>query len=252
MPDLHLQAMLRGESAKKAISSQQTAPDKFANAIKHFASQYADKKLLVDPPEDTLTSVSCKRQKLIEEAKELAGCAQVVPHIQLAYEVLVTDSELAKAIGADLLQAQMKLDTVDLLQPIPDNLNDLLKLSQQTLDRIFEAGCKKYSESDYLKSLALFVFLSTVCQNNPEYWFRLGIAAQKSDFLELALRAYRNTIQLNFSNALARLFAAECLITLGDVDAAKALCTEAKMHIFDEGLTQFLFALEMQLVTKAA
>lgn len=252
MPDLHLQAMLQGVSVKKATPAPQTAPDKFTDAIAHFASQYADKTLKEDARKDTLTSVSCKRQKLIEEAKELAHCAPVVPHIQLAYDLLMTDEALAKAIRADLVQAQTRLDAVDLLQPLPDTLNDLLKLSKKTLDCIFEAGCKKYSDAEYLKSLALFVFLCTVNQNNPEYWFRLGIAAQKSDFIDLAMQAYQNSIQLTPSTVLARLFAAECLITLGDAGGAKAMCEEVKALPHDEDLNQFLLALEMQLSRKAA
>lgn len=129
---------------------------------------------------------------------------------------------------ADLSASKEKLADIGIKKAGSDTLQHLAHISDESMKAIVEIAVGKYKEDRYLDSLALFSLLSTLNTSEPEYLFRLGIAAQKSNKIELASRAYAAAIELDSTNVGARLFAAECLINLNLHEKAKTEIDNAK------------------------
>jgi cytochrome c-type biogenesis protein CcmH/NrfG len=81
-------------------------------------------------------------------------------------------------------------------------------------------------------------FLSLFCTGQPEIWFHLGIAAQKCDKIDLALRAYALTLELDPKHIGARLLAAECLVNCHLNEEANKEIAEAKKIIKEQTVDQ--------------
>lgn len=257
MIDLYQQHMSDGLRTFKTKAKTTNNSKKFNTSIDYFVNKYVDELQLNE--EDALLSIKLNRQRLRQELKNTVKSTELKSHIQLAFNVIFNDGivliekEPFELLKGEFLKAKYVLNNLNLREYLPDNLNDILKISPACLDMIYQMALKKFSDLNYNECLALYILLTVLNQNNPDYWYRLGISAQKCEMIDLALRAYRNTIALFPTLVGARLFAIECYIASGALDEARAECANVKHFLksnaIDEIWPQFFLSLE-SLLTK--
>lgn len=234
MVDLYLQAMMRGEFAKKK-SEGTIYKDKFDIAIDKEIDSYINEITANDDPREyLLVSPKMKHAQLVEELKEMAKFRDLNTQIELALMNLrknggyYLEASSFSKMENEFLEAEKRLDELDPLDAISQDLQQLLGFSEETLFAIAEVARMKFSEGQYYDSFAIFILLATLDEENPDFWLRAGIAAQKCDYDELALKSY--AIALSFDPELieARLFSSKCYLKCGDLEGAKLEYLEAK------------------------
>lgn len=233
MPDPYLEAMMHGNylPSKKIKNSEIPQKNKFASdAEKHIDSYIGSLNLEVQYAQNKLISPAEKQAEIKREMLKALNFKELEDYLSTALKFLVTkgnlyqSTELQQEMLEQIKQAGQVLNTMD----ESDNIQKVLKLSDSVLNSVFNIAISLYVEQDYLNSLAIFVFLSFLHPENDDYWYRLGIAAQKSKNTELALKSYAVALELNPKNIGARLFSVECYLNLEDLKMAKTQLTEAK------------------------
>ncbi|MBA2368507.1 MAG: hypothetical protein H0V82_05725 [Candidatus Protochlamydia sp.] len=228
--DPYLNALMRGEQPyKKKPSTEEQAPkskleieqakeiDSFVNA---FNFEEDHNQSLIDPKH--------KREKLKIAIKESMKMPELSKHIDRAVGILFKEgsrylsSEVNQNLIVDLAQASDQLENIGLEEATSQNLQTLSKMSDESINGIQEIALAKFKEERYADSVSLFSLLSILNPGFSEYWFRLGIAAQKDNDLDLASRAYASAQLLDPTHIGAKLFAAECFVLRGLLDQAKA------------------------------
>lgn len=225
--DLYLQAMMTGQLNKK---------DQFEESIEQEVDQYITS-LSIEHEPNLLMTPSMRKAKIKAELKEELKMVELAELNSNAFLLLRTDSLpfLARVLHEEMLkefdQAEQHMEKLDLSGEVPPILQSLLGFSDETMGAILAVAIGMYQAERYRDCLSLFTLLTTLVQDNFEYWFRLGIAAQKCEDLDLALKAYAIAICLNPDLMEARLFSAECYLAQGnrddaaeEIQAAKATC----------------------------
>jgi len=119
------------------------------------------------------------------------------------------------------------------------------------IEAIFKIAIHKYSESLYADSLSLFVLLSTLIPENPDFWYRAGMMAQKEQNYELAVRLYQAAITIDSSLMAPWVFIIDCYLQLKlKSEAQKAYAQAIKMYTdnqADESWKKLLAATEILL-----
>lgn len=228
MVDLYLQAMMQGQIVNRK-------KNKFDEAMSREIKHYVDSlPLEEDIGESQLVSPRMKRIKLMEELKEEAKMTELTEYIEKAFSFLRSDglhylepSALEKLTLA-LKNSAKLLKDLDLSQEMPKDDQMILGFSNETLAMIYQVATGAYRDERFESCLAVFVLLATLNPANPEYWFRTGIAAQKNELIDIALRAYAIASSLVPELIGARLFAAECYLAKGALKEAAEEVIEAK------------------------
>jgi len=227
MADLYLQAMMNGPVRHKK--------DKYDEAMEREIKLYLDSLLVEEGAVGSqLVTANMKRARLLEELKEKLKMVELAEHIKSAFSFIRSEGlqYLEPAIHEKLLlefqNAAKLLEEFDLTQEMPNNFQEMLAISDDAMEIIYRIGTAAYMEGRWQSSLSVFVLLATLNQSYPEYWFRVGIAAQKNDHLDLALKAYAMTSSMSPELIGPRLFAAECLLANGSTMEAMEQLKEAK------------------------
>ncbi|HEV8052978.1 MAG TPA: hypothetical protein VGP47_10840, partial [Parachlamydiaceae bacterium] len=113
--------------------------------------------------------------------------------------------ESMKAINERLL-------VLDLKNLNDETLQSALKIPDSCGNYILKVGIDKYTHGLIDESLAIFHFLTLVNADEPDYWFRLGLVANKCEKYDLALSALAITSELAPEFIGAHVYAAYCHI----------------------------------------
>jgi tetratricopeptide (TPR) repeat protein len=228
MADLYLQAMMHGlVSFKKK--------DKFDEAIEKNIVAYVNTLTFEEEGnEPQLLSPKMKRARLIEELKEEIKMPELEEFLYGAFSFIKNDGtrylddSKFETLSSEFHRALKILEEMDPSKEIPAVLQKLLEISEGTIDAIYEIAIGAFGEGRNNECLAVFVLLTTLDQTNSEYWFRMGIAAQKCGNMDLALRVYPLCIDIDPNLMGAHLFSAECHLILGNRESALNELAEAK------------------------
>jgi tetratricopeptide (TPR) repeat protein len=232
--DPFLSAMMHGEHPSKKPPTEGRAKTKLETEIESEIDAYVDGMELDEDPSHALLSARARRESIKRDIKEEVKMPELAQFIDVAMEILHSEGphflsqESNQALLSELSASNENLGDIGIKEASSEKLQALAKLSDESMKSIYEIAVLKFKEGLFPDSLALFSLLGTLDPGQPEYWFRLGIAAQKCEKLEMASRAYAATSKLDPENIGARLFAAECLINRGLRDEAKAEIAEAK------------------------
>lgn len=237
MVDPYLDALMHGELPNKKKSSKEDQAPKSKLEIeqdKEIDSFVNAFEFEEDPEHKGALDPKLKREKLKISIKEAMKMPELSHQMDTAIGLLFSEGskylspEAHQKLVFDLTNASDQLEDIGLQETSSSNLQTLSKISNESVEGIQEIALAKYKEDRYADSISLFSLLSVLNPGYSEYWFRLGIAAQKDGQYDLASRAYAATQSLDPSNIGAKLFASECFVQRGLYDDAKAELTAAE------------------------
>jgi hypothetical protein len=183
---------------------------------------------------DPFQDLKSKRARLKLQIQKTLEMQELSTQLEKAFEILFSEgskyleNEANEKLLSDLSNSAEKLKDIGVQEAGNSDLQSLIKISDTSIISISEVAFAKFEEKRYADALALFSFLSILDPGSSEFWFRLGIAAQKNGNVGLASRAYAATLAIDPNNFGARLFAAECLAELNRFEEAKAEVAAAK------------------------
>lgn len=223
MTDLYLQALMQGEVLKKNMRtavSNFAIKNKFDKEIEKEIDAYiADLPLEEGNPDlSKLTTPEMRRSRLKAELLEQAKLSELAQFIDSSFKILTSeaqnylDQEHLALMNKDFINANEILTKIDLSSSQADNFKTLLHFSNATLESIIQIALAKYSESRFLDSLSLFILLSTLIPENPEFWYRAGICAHKCENYELASRLYSAVTTIDPSLIAPWAFSIDCFL----------------------------------------
>ena len=101
------------------------------------------------------------------------------------------------------------------------NVGKHIKISEPTLDMIFQIGAHHYSTGHYLKALLYFNWLCSVEGTNPQMWYLKGVAEQNLEHYNEALISFAQVISLDetFYHVYAQIM--NCFVLMGNMKSAK-------------------------------
>jgi tetratricopeptide (TPR) repeat protein len=260
MTDLYLEAMMHGQFPQKKVEEGHSLiKNKFQIAIEKAIDNYVDSYVFEDNTDHHgLLDPSSKKLKIREEMLLSQGFERDV-HIHDAFKFLITDGfkymdeRVFKNLIHEFGGLNDFLNLVDLNNEIPENLHEFFNFSNQVIEGIVNTAVSKYREGDFGISLSLFVMLTALNPLNDDFWFRQAIAAQVCGNIDMALNAYRKTLELQPDLLSPWLFAIECKLKKGLVEEAKLDFEEFKNLQSDvelsEALTTYMSDLENSLST---
>lgn len=237
MHDPHLYDLLHGETKareSKTDSSTQKK-NKFDLAIENYIDQYIDslnfEREIHDNP---LTTPQAKKTQIRNELNYSLQMPDLENFLNEAFKELFTHHhnylppELCRKMEQEFLRIDEKMDKIDVNEVSEKNFQTLFKISHAVMDGILTVGIAKYQEEEYASCLAIFTLLTSLNPGNEDYWYRLGIAAQKCEDYPLALKAYENTLEISPDLLGAHVFSAECHFHLNQKESAQQSFIKAK------------------------
>jgi len=236
MPDAYLAAMMSGESfRKKDVADRPSVrKSKYDKAIEKQINQYIDSlNLEAAYATNRLLPPAAHRAKIMAEMKEAFSLSELDAYFTPSFDLLLStgrdylDPDANHEMQKTLSQIPEVIEKIDLDQEYTDSFQKLLGVSDGVMKSIVQIAQAQFEEEKFENCLSLFVVLSILAPENFDYWFRLGIAAQKAQKNDLALRAYRQAIDLNPKLVLALLFSVECYLSMDLSEQAKATLAEA-------------------------
>lgn len=236
--DPYLDAIMHGEHPhkKKSSKAEEEIPKsklemEQEREIDDFCNSFEFEE---DPQHKSALDPKLKREKLKISIKEAMKMPELSHQMDTAIGLLFTEgarylsSEASKKLVFDLTNASDQLEEIGFQEASNANLQTLSKMSDESIKCIQDIALAKFKEGRFHESVALFSLLSVLNPGYSEYWFRLGIAAQKDGEYDLASRAYAATQSLDPNNIGAKLFAAECFLQRGLASDAKTELSEAE------------------------
>lgn len=216
-------SLLKGLPTSNKSSSQKKAPQSASDiALEEEVDNYlAAHPLAQDPSRGTLLTPEAQRAKLRAELIEKAKKQDVSSYIKEAIDLVhkrvshLLNSKDDETLQKDLDQAAQKIAQLDVKQLTNSPIQDLLEISDTSMDALFKIGVALFAAKDYAGSMAMFTLLTTLNDESAEYWFRVAIAAQLNNNSELALRGYRNAIAIDQHFITAEIFCAQYCLTQG-------------------------------------
>lgn len=238
MPDPKLQEMLHPKRAVVVDRYEQAISEQ----IEKFLSVYSD---LEEGLSSKLVSKEMRRARLSQELKQELKFEELGQHLNRAVEILLDEGRKYFPEGYDQMERDFengyqKLLELDLNQKInTSDLQDLLQFSPATLSSIVNCAKEKFKEEQYENCLSIFILLTTLDEMNPEYWFRVGIAAQYCENVTLALKVFGVAKYLDPEMIGPRVLSADCYLQLDQRDNAQKEYIEAKKIIEETDVELF-------------
>lgn len=231
----YMRAVMQGEiSSKKELSKKKDEIQKskldieLDKKIDDFVDTYQFED---DPSHRSMQNLNDRRERLKLEIKTVIELPELSQQIDKALGLLFSEGsrylskETCEKLMSDLSDVNESFEEIGIQEASNSNLEGL---TPDSMRAITEIALAKFEETRYEDCLALFSFLSMLNPGDSEYWFRMGIAAQKNNNIDLALRAYAATLELDPHNIGARLFSAECFALKNLLDEAKIALASAK------------------------
>lgn len=236
MPDLYLQALMQGEILKKSIgSAAKEKKNRFERATDKAIDAYIEKLTFdeSDPSVNKFSSPEMQRTQIGAELREQAKASELSQFIEQAFKISTSEGEnyLGKEkyelMNEEFASGYDALLEIDLNTIPTENFQSLLHFNESTIDSIFEIAVAKFNELQYPDSLALFILLTTLNSENPDFWHRAGILAQKCENYELAARLYKAAMAIDPSLLGPWVFSIDCYLKQEMKSEALAVYTEA-------------------------
>lgn len=235
MPDLYLQAMMKGQVLKNHQNTTAPPKNRFdVHKEKEIENYVNSLQLEEDPSEIKLNSPDIKRARMKAELKDQADLSELTQYVQAALVILMTEAdrylneEKLTSLNKDLAHLEESLENIDVSLPTDANFQQLLNFDKLTMESIFDIGLAKYNEFNYPEGLALFIFLAVLNPENSDYWQRSGILAHHAEFYELAIRLYNAAYNLNPTVVDPLVFTIDCYLKRQKKMEAEAIFNDAK------------------------
>ncbi len=247
MDPAYLHALMHGEIIfkKKGGEADGTVhpKSKFENDLEKEIDTFVDGiNFDEDPNHVSFQSPQLKRQKLKLELKEATKLPELFEPVTTAIEVIFSDGpkylseDEYNTLVVELVVSTEQLANVGIEETLKKDLQTIAGISDVSIKALEKIAVAKFEEERFVDCQGLFCLLSLLVPGSSEYWFRLGIAAQKNENFELASKAYAVTLNLNPNNIGSRLFAAQCFIQRSLLDDAKTEISQAKETIREGGV----------------
>lgn len=238
MHDPYLHALFHGEIArknKKITPQAQPEKNKFDQAIENHIDQYIDSlNLELKFHDNPLINPETKKAQLRDELKSSFVMPEFEKLLSEAFNVLLASHynylspEQCRQMEQEFLEMNQEIEKIDLNEADENNFQTLFKISDGVMDGILTMGIVKYQEQEYPCALAIFTLLTCFNPENEDYWYRLGISAQKSEDYQLALKAYDTVLETSPELLGALIFSAECHLRLNQKESAQHYFIKAK------------------------
>jgi tetratricopeptide (TPR) repeat protein len=177
---------------------------------------------LEDGQANSLLPPAARRAKIEHEVRALADFSEFGKTIALAFEILRNEglALLGNDHDNEILQDSLdklseQLEDLELNDLTDDKLKEAYSMSPESKQLILKVGIEKYRHEKFKDSLMIFTLLSTIDDEEPDYWYKLGLMAQKTENYGLAREAFSKTSQLAPDFIGAHVFAAECDLKIG-------------------------------------
>lgn len=235
MIDPSLFDMMHGVTSKKKKKIDKNSEDP---VIEETIQREVDRLMAEeDPTANQLLPKEAKRAKIEQEVRAFADHTEFGKYIASAYSIFETEVTEDQTLQKSLSELKKKLNQLDLKEELSDEkLQAILALPEEVQNSILKIGITKFTEEKFEESLAVFTFLTAVADEEPDYWYRLGLVAQKAGHLDLAINALKTVSDLAPDFIGAHLYEAECYLNNGMINEAKLELDEAKkcFHTTDE------------------
>jgi tetratricopeptide (TPR) repeat protein len=238
MPDLYLQALMHGEILKKSLATSISSEEKknrFEVATEKAIDDHIETLTFDEdnPVGNKLVTPEMQRSRVKAELKEKAKLPELSAFIESAFKILTSeggnylDKDHTESMNKDFASGLDVLQKIDLNSPASENFQALLHFSDSTMDSIFKIALEKFNELQYSDSLSLFILLTTLNPENPDYWYRAGILAQKCENYELATRLFSAATDIDPVLIGPRVFLIDCYLKREMISEAKVAYAEA-------------------------
>lgn len=187
-----------------------------------------------DPTKISLIPPAIRQAQLIKELKESVDFSEFGSFLEVAVNIFRDEGQ--SYLGQDdyntlvkeLENLRNQLVTLDLSHLEDFSLKNALKIPAQTRAFMLKMGIAKFSEELYPASLSIFSFLSAVENDEPDYWYRLGLVAQESERYDLAIKSYQAAAELAPDFIGTKIFTAQCYLNLGEREKALETMVDVK------------------------
>jgi tetratricopeptide (TPR) repeat protein len=190
-----------------------------------------------DDAQNQLSSPVQKRIKAELDVKSLFEKLGLRGHILTTIQTVLDDGrkylsqDEYEAVKENFKEAKSSLEKVDPKALVEMNVDQILGLTEHTIESIFKIGSAKCQEGDYPIALSLFVVLTVLQPSDFDLWHRTAIIAQGVEDFDLALRAYTEATRLNKGLIEAYIFSVECYLMKGLQQDAKEAYLKAEKAI---------------------
>ncbi len=216
MVDLYLQAMMQSDLLNKKKSQ-------LLEKLKIFEENWnreidlciaeSLKKESTNPDLEPFKTVESKKSKL----KETLQFTDLSRHIELALEFLNTSGETSLIAALSHL-GEHENGVLD----ESNDFQDILKIHDETLSSIAQIGIDSFSQGLLKESMAIFVLLTTLVPENAGYWYKAGIAADKLEQYDLAIKFYSAAAALAPELIGPKAFLVDCYLESKEINEAEA------------------------------
>lgn len=191
----------------------QQPENRFTIALDSSLNDYADTLNFGTPVPAEQFSPEEKKENFKDELKT----ALTHPAIKINF---ISAFQLIFAYGNSTLQdtfanAKKILETLDLATVQDQEVCEILHLTEETIEGVFNLAIAKYNDQQYPESQALFYLLTTLKPYLFDLWYRSGIVAQDSGNYSYAIKSYSNALILKPELLEAHLFSIECYLDMG-------------------------------------
>lgn len=199
-----------------------------------------------------LLSEESALKKIEAEVRKAADLSEFGEHIQHAVEIIRSgerylEKEAFIQLNLSLDEISRKIRLLDLENFTEESLKNALAIPDEAAANILKIGIDKFSEGLLQDSLDVFSFLTLVCPDEPEYWYRLGLVAHKDEQHEIALRALHVASDLDKNFLEPHIFSTECYLDLKEYAEARQELNVAKdclAHLENQSWAETISMLE--------
>lgn len=238
MPDPSLFDMMHGVMAPHKHEThppKEVEKDRYQLALEETIKQYV--KTLMEE-EDlsrcSLISPEMRRIKLEQELLEAVDMPEFGQYLSSAIQILeheggnYLEKEEYQSLLSEIDTLRSHIENLDLNTVDDSSLKEALAVPASARASILKVGISKFTEELFQDSLSIFTLLSTLDTEDPDYWYRVGLTAQRSKQYPLAIKAYAACSDLAPEFLGARIFSAQCYLKTGNKDQALSQLAEAK------------------------
>lgn len=181
--------------------------------------------------------LSEKIEREVRQASDLSEFGTYIftaVHIFRSEGTRYLEKEAYFALVEGLNQLSEKINQLNLENLSDDDIYGSFEVLLSSSYEILKIGTSKFDEGLVRDSLAIFSFLTLVQSKEPDFWYRMGLVAQKDNNIELALKAFGIAQELNPQLIGPHIYAAECLFNKGLNEEALEEVKLAKSHKTNE------------------
>ena len=224
MVDPSLFDMMHGAAPTKSKKNNNPAPSTSAKelskdelAFEEAIKREVDRILAnEDPTANKLISPEVRRAKIEQEVRAAADSSKLEKYMTNAFKIMrvegltYLEKNEHETLQQNLDKFSERLRNLDPSELTSENLKAAMAIPLENQKSILKIAIAKFNEGLLEDSLAMFTFLTTVDEEEPDYWYRLGLVAHMGGNYDLALEAFTTTSQLAPSFIGAHIYLAEC------------------------------------------